>query len=141
MRNINGWDYKVRFHLGKGENFKKWRVESKDKLVNFYCPTKNSFVLHESFLRNQKGTANKIYQGESKTVCAWIESIDMDIIDYSNLNDYNLIFVSNFLNYFIKNNTLDYNPRKNPHWNLDSGNVDGCSYKLLFTYKIGRAHV
>ena len=66
--------YKVRFHLGAGENFMKWQVKSPDGTVKFYKPEEVGILMTGCFLRNQKGTAEKIHAGANKTVCAWVEA-------------------------------------------------------------------
>lgn len=65
--------YKVRFHLGEGENKFKWRVENiETKEVQFYSPKLVSLVLENGKLHNQKGGAEKINSGANKTVVSWI---------------------------------------------------------------------
>ena len=74
MKNPFAFDFKVRFHLGKGKNFMHWRIENMDNnQVKFFDPKEYSFIFYNVFLRNQKGAANKIHSGANKTVCAWIE--------------------------------------------------------------------
>ena len=72
-------------------------------------------------LFNQKGSAKKIYEGANKTVCAWVECDNVDIID-------RVIVHSSA-------RKVCYNPRVTPNWELDGENVDKSEFDELFTVK------
>ena len=113
--------YKVRFNLGKGKNFMFWQViNTETGSFKYYNPSKVSIVMSNCFLRNQKATANKIFNGSNKSVCAWVECDNVIIIKDSNLS-YNSFKVS-------------YNPRKSPNWQNNKGeNIDSLSINCLYT--------
>lgn len=112
---------RVRFHLSKGENFQNWQVKCGDS-VDYYDPTEYHLHMINCKLRNQPATAQKIYEGENKTVCAWIECDE--VVAFPSKAAYML-------------NPLDfvfYNPKTKPYWRLKTGeNVDNEVYKTLTT--------
>ena len=119
--------YKVRFHLAKGVNFEKWQITDLDtKEVNYYDPLMVSLNLTKCKLKNSKATANKIYCGQNKTVCAWIEceEVVIDFLvkryeDYREYTDYNFKSVE----------PISYNPKTHPYWvNSIGTDIDGNTY-------------
>ncbi len=64
-------EYKIRFNLGAGKNYMKWKVEGPDGVI-YYDPAEVQIVMFNCQLKNQKKTAIKILQGAHKTVCAWV---------------------------------------------------------------------
>ena len=63
--------YKIRFHLGAGEHYMHWQVKSDDNVV-YYNPEITHLHLQNCILKNNRKTAERIFLGENKTVCAWI---------------------------------------------------------------------
>ena len=101
-------NFKIRFHLGQGENYMKWRVEDvTTKNVWFFEPSEFDAVIINAKLYNQKSAANKINQGSNKTVCAWIMA--EDVVMYSTENIW-------------MKGQVSYNPRLMPHWIDNNGN-------------------
>ena len=98
--------YQVRFNLGKGNNYMKWKVSTPSGKATYHNPEDVLIVMKGCKLFNQKGSANKIYEGANKTVCAWVECNDVDIID-------RVVVHSN--------------------WELDGENVDKTEFDELFT--------
>ncbi len=96
--------YRLRYHLAKGENYKKWQLKNMEtKTVDYFNPDEFYVVLKNAKLKNQKSTAQKIYKGINKTVCAWIE-----------FNEYIL-----YPNKYPINNRMKklyYNPKHLPFW-------------------------
>jgi hypothetical protein len=120
--------YKVRFHLGAGVNFGKWRVENvENKEVFFYSPDDYMISMINGKLYNQKGAATKIYNGQNKTVCAWIMCRNILVLQSSSKK-------------YIKDEhdgAAKYNPRVNPYWTDSDGNdIDKEEFSHLIT--IGR---
>lgn len=111
--------YKVRFNLGKGINFMKWKVSDPLGKATYYDPGKVLITMNGCRLINHKGTAKKIHEGANKTVCAWVEC---DSVEVS--NDY--IFSSN-------GEQVCYNPRVTPHWTLNDYIVDRAQFDKLIT--------
>jgi len=100
--------FKIRFHLGQGENYMKWRIEDvTTKNVWFFEPSEFEAVIINGKLYNQKSAANKINQGSNKTVCAWIMA--EDVVMYSTENIW-------------MKGQVSYNPRLMPHWIDNNGN-------------------
>ena len=111
-------NWKIRFNLGRGENFMKWRITDTRNNESFYLdPDLYTLTIKDCKLRNQKGTAKKIHEGSNKSVCAWIDCEDILI----------------GLPKDIKGEKLTYNPRENPYWTLNGENVDGQRFIKLFT--------
>ena len=105
-------EYKVRFNLGKGKNYMKWKVEGPEG-ATYYSPDEVQIVMHECQLKNQKKTAEKILEGAHKTVCAWVRCTSVDIQQPSAISWDNVT-------------QLKYNPRVLPHWFINEGeNADG----------------
>ena len=115
--------YRVRFHLAKGKNFMKWQVF--DKLHNtkdYYDPDTRSIIMRDCFLGNHATTAKKIFDGENKTVCAWVACNEVCVVDSAPT-------VGKLTHY-------KYNPRKNPHWHTDTlNNADNLKFNVMVTNK------
>ena len=110
--------FKIRFNLGRGENFQKWRITDNTNGESFYLnPDDFCLTLVKCTLRNQKGTAERIYEGSNKTVCAWIDCED---ILAGGPKD-------------VEGQLIRYNPRVTPKWMLDQIDVDGCEFEKLLT--------
>lgn len=99
---------KVRFNLGRGVNYLKWKVQYPDGSVEYYKPTETQLVMSGCTLKNNKKTAEKIFNGQHKTVCAWILCDDIEIRS-SSFNQYDGD---------PNNISLSYNPKINPYWVL-----------------------
>jgi hypothetical protein len=112
--------YKVRFHLQKGKNYMKWQIKDADGTVTFHDPAEVTLYMRGCFLKNQKGTAQKIYDGASKDVCAWVEAEEVDVVVIPLKNPMNSTHVA-------------YDPRVAPYWRLNGENVDGLTVEELFT--------
>lgn len=113
---------KVRFNLGRGKNFMKWKIES-DKGVVYLDPSEVNIVMTNASLRNRKKTAQGIKDGANKSVCSWILCDEVEVL--RNPNPYHATSTSE---------QIRYNPRVNPFWmNADGDNIDGTTYDILFT--------
>lgn len=115
--------YKVRFHLAKGENFMKWQVfDLKNNTKDYYDPDTRSIIMRDCLLGNHAETAKKIFNGDNKTVCAWVACDDVRVVD-------SVPPIGSMTNY-------KYNPRKNPHWHTDTiPNADKLKFKTMVTIK------
>ena len=111
-------NWKIRFNLGRGENFMKWRITDTRNNESFYLdPEMYTLTIKDCKLRNQKGTAKKIHEGSNKSVCAWIDCED---ILAGGPRD-------------VEGQLIRYNPRVTPKWMLDQIDVDGCEFEKLLT--------
>lgn len=108
-------NYKVRFHLGRGENYKHWQISHYPDTL-YLNPYQNNLILKECRLHNNRKIAEKIFAGENKTVCSWIFCKSVDFVLNSNFDKkkYKQIF---------------YNPKTNPFWIDNEGN---CLDNLTF---------
>ena len=110
---------KVRFNLGAGKNFMKWKVSEDKNTHHYYEPSEVVLVMHGCKLRNQKGTAKKIFDGANKTVCAWVDCDSVEVVKKS------------VAPVFEEGNRVSYNPRVKPFWMELDANVDGKKYDTL----------
>lgn len=118
-------NYKVRFNLGRGANYLKWKVTSPNGKVNYYEPNDVCLHMENCKLVNQKGTAQKIFDGANKTVCAWIECEALTIFEP-------LVIA--------KGTKISYNPRIQPNWVCDGEIVDKGRYDVLYSFENGVYH-
>lgn len=110
--------FKIRYHLGRGENYMKWRVEDiTTKTVDFYDTDGFSMLAVGVKLHNQPATADKIHSGANKTVCAWIMASK---VKFNPARQPKGIQVS-------------YNPRVSPNWRDQEGNnVDKTEHEFAY---------
>lgn len=113
--------YKVRFNLGKGENFMKWKISNPLYEATYHEPSEVLIIMTNCKLVNHKGTAKKIHDGANKTVCAWVECDDVRVINKAVT--------------YLDGRQVCYNPRVTPHWMLGDDVVDKAEFKELFTVK------
>lgn len=112
--------YKIRFNLGRGERYMKWKVEDMvTKEVEYLDPEEFSITLLNCKLHNNSKRSEKIFIGENKSVCAWVLCEDI-IIDSPHK--------------ILCGERIKYNPRLEPNWVHNNENVDGELYPILITY-------
>ena len=112
--------HQVRFNLGKGENYMKWKVTYNDGRVEYHHPAEVQLVLRDCTLKNNRKAAQSIFTGKTtKVVCAYILCKGIEIVT----EDFQPETTAH----------LKYNPRVLPFWNLNGMNVDGNEYKELFS--------
>jgi hypothetical protein len=116
-------NYKVRFNLGRGANYLKWKVTSPNGKVNYYEPNNVCLHMENCKLVNQKGSAQKIFDGANKTVCAWIEC--------------EVLTIFHPLNNIAQGIKISYNPRVQPNWVCDGEIVDKGRYDVLYSFENG----
>lgn len=120
--------YKVRFHLGRGEHYKKWQIRNSDNsAVTYYDPEKYCFLMYGCKLINKKKIAEKIHCGSNKSVCAWIECGRLEVIEEQHFN-----FTISPDQYC----PIAFNPKIKPFWKNENGkNIDNSEHDILITYK------
>ena len=113
---------KVRFNLGRGTNYMKWKVQYPDGGVHYFNPDNIQMVMKGCILKNSKSTALKILSGNHKTVCAWV------LCDEISIEKPN----------FIPDNgqQVKYNPKVLPFWNKDGIDMDGSRINKM--YSVGK---
>lgn len=109
---------KVRFNLSRGKNYMKWKVAYPDGNIEYLDPNKVDLLMKKCKLRNSMKTAQKIFDGENKTVCAWILCDDVVISE-------------NQKEPLEENGRLRYNPRVKPNWDFRDVNVDGKQFCVI----------
>lgn len=115
--------YRVRFNLGRGDNYMKWQIKDMGTNVrNHYEPNSVSLIMENCLLSNNKKTSEKIFNGSNKSVCAWVECDNVIISDTHEMpSDVCLI---------------RYNPRIKPNWIYDKDvnkDLDGHKFNKLIT--------
>jgi hypothetical protein len=121
---------KVRFNLGRGANYMKWKVQYPNGVVEYHNPSETQLILNGCQLRNHKGVAKKIFDGGNKTVCAWVLCDEIEIS------------TRKFLQLDTYCQRIKYNPRVKPNWVFNDeivdnefihsiGSVDCGLYKIL----------
>ena len=114
--------FRVRFHLGAGEHFMQWQATRSTGEVYYFAPDEWSLRLVNCRLRNQKAAAQKIFNGENKGVCAWIDCEDIEAYPPTEPTG----------------ERISYNPRTAPNWqNSSFENIDNSRFSELRT--IGRS--
>jgi hypothetical protein len=114
---------KVRFNLGRGKNYMKWKIESKSG-VEYHYPTEVQLIMKGCQLKNNRKTAEKIFNGMNKNVCAWV------------LCDSIIIRHKDFEKVWVKDK-LSYNPRKNPYWVWNGFEADNDIFDKIVTIDYG----
>jgi len=103
--------YRVRFHLGQGENFMKWQVKDMSSgEVKYYDPDTTMLIMYNCVLRNQRKTAQRILEGENKTVCAWVNAENVLTSPRLSVEPDSEVWCK-----------VMFNPRNKPHWHDPSG--------------------
>lgn len=110
--------YKLRFHLAAGPNYKMWQVKN-GKNVVYYDPEKVDILMYGCRLKNRRSIAERIFAGEDKSVCAWVDCKDVVI-------KMRMPLVGPAIQ-------LSYNPRVKPFWVENNVDVDNRLYQFLHT--------
>jgi len=106
---------KVRFNLGRGANYMKWKIQYPNGVVQYHNPNEVQLVMRGCQLRNHKGVAQKIFDGANKTVCAWVLCEQIDVIK------------DTFACVDTIWDRIRYNPRVQPNW-MFNGNIADNQY-------------
>jgi len=123
---------KVRFNLGRGPNYLKWKIQYPSGAVEYASPTDTQLIMKGCQLKNSKKTAQKIFNGQHKTVCAWIlcDDIEVKFDKFEPYDTYSMCV------------GLKYNPKVKPNWvydnridadNLNFIEIGSVDYKLFVT--------
>jgi len=116
---------KVRFNLGRGKNYMKWKIQHPDGKIEYHSPTEVQLLMHDCILKNYKSVSQKIFEGGEKVVCAWVLCKSLAIKK------------SDFIQGDLDGERIRYNPRVTPNWILDGENVDGMSVDKLVSVDFG----
>lgn len=118
--------FKLRFHLGRGDNYMKWQVSDlESKEVYYHNPNEIVLELFGVTLYNRPNQANAIKMGSHKTVCAWMICENL-IVHHP--NNYKGVTSRTY---------LCYNPRIHIHFyeidDVCTPNVDANKYTNIRT--------
>ena len=107
---------KVRYHLQRGPNYKQWQFRHNDT-VWYHDPAYRPIVIKNCRLKNNRRTAERIYNGENKSVCAWVNFDSMELLEPGKK---------------IEGMTkVNDNPKEAPFWRVNGQNADGCRFEEL----------
>ena len=108
---------KIRFNLGRGKNYLKWKVERPGIKTEYLDPNEVQLVLRNCVLKNNQSSAQQIFDGANKRVCSWVlcESIEIKRNDFSSHSE----------------NQIKYNPRIQPNWLLNDVDVDNEKFDTI----------
>jgi hypothetical protein len=104
---------KVRFNLSRGKHYMQWKITYPTGAVQYCSPTSTQLVMTGCTLKNSRITAEKIFNGQHKVVCAWV-LCDSIKVKYSVFNQYDV----------DGNPRVKYNPRVKPHWVIETRSGD-----------------
>lgn len=113
--------------MGLGKNYLKWKIQYPDGTVDYKDPRNTQLIMTGCITKNSKKTAEKIFNGQHKTVCAWILCDNIEVKE------------SGFVAYDKDPNSISlrYNPRENPYWVYDHMTpADGFKFDRLVS--VGR---
>jgi hypothetical protein len=120
-------DYKVRFHLGRGQHYLHWQVKTKNS-VTYYDPKLYQLELGNCKLISRQTAARKVFDAGVKNVCGWIECENYWVL---NMDRHIPVPVDNL-------ERLYYNPIIDPNWRRQSDNGefiwDNSRFASLVTY-------
>lgn len=109
---------KVRFNLGRGKNYRKWKIEYPNSEPKYLNPDEVNLIMEGCLLKNYKKTAQRIYEGANKTVCSWIICNNIII---------------NPPKPHLEGETVSYNPRVKPHWVYEGDDADNFTFNTLIS--------
>lgn len=115
---------RVRFNLGRGCNFMKWKIENMDTgEIQYVDPEDTSLVLYTVRLDNRKEAAKDIHSGANKYPCAWMTAEQVTIISKYETYPFD---VDSMIQ-------IQYNPKVNPFWSNDGKDIDKSLHKTIVT--------
>lgn len=117
---------RVKLHLTKGAHYRQFQVKDlRSGDVEYVNPETQSLCMVDCVLKNRKKTAQRIFDGANREVCAWVECDMVQIVD-------------------AQNGSLDasckavlYNPKVAPYFcDVNGNNLDGFRFPKMVT--VGR---
>ena len=101
----------------------KWKITYPDNKVVYYSPEDVQLVMDNCIFKNQKKTAQKIFDGGDKVVCAWVLCDNIEILTNPIYGDVST--------------QVKYNPRVQPNWLCDGVIMDNTNVGRLYTINRG----
>jgi hypothetical protein len=116
--------FDIRFHLGAGKYYKFWQIRF-GQIPVYHDPAKDGLVMYNCTLKNEKGTAQRVFATQKRDVCGYIRCTDYTSVPYDSINVEGC-------------EELLYDPKIAPYWRSsnDTDNRDGLSFPTLVT--VGR---
>jgi len=116
--------FDIRFHLGAGKYYKFWQIRFGQVPV-YHDPAKDGLVMYNCTLKNEKGTAQRVFATQKRDVCGYIRCTDYTSVPYDSFNIEGC-------------EELLYDPKIAPYWRSsnDTDNRDGLVFPTLVT--VGR---
>jgi hypothetical protein len=90
-------------------------------MVKFYEPSEVTIFMEGCKLRNSPLLAQRIFDGATKDVCAWVDAKEVTVVPLP------------IKNIMSTSKVLHFNPKVLPYWNSDKLNIDNEQYVRLFT--------
>lgn len=122
-------NYKVRFNLSRGENYMKWKINYPDGKIEYHNPNDVKITMLGCELKNNRKTAEKIFSGQNKSVCAWVTCkvlyLDKDKTDTTLLDSAYKV--------------ARYNPKVKPHWFVEGKDKDFDNSKFIRLFTKGKS--
>jgi hypothetical protein len=109
---------KVRFNLGAGANYMKWKIDVPGKEAIYLAPDLFQLRMTGCTLRNQPAAAAKIHAGAAKSVCAWILCDLVEIMEPLHYEVFGQL-------------PLSYNPRTQPNWLAGAVIADNLTFPCI----------
>jgi hypothetical protein len=109
---------KLRFNLGRGKNYLKWKIEYPNSKATYLDPNEVKLVLEGCLLKNYKKTAQRIYDGSNKTVCSWVICDNITILEPTP---------------HLGGKIISYNPRVKPHWVYEGNDADNFTFDTIIS--------
>jgi hypothetical protein len=109
---------KLRFNLGRGKNYRKWKIEYPNSKPIYLDPSEVKLVLEGCLLKNYKKTAQRIYDGSNKTVCSWV------ICDNITINEPTP---------HLGGKVISYNPKLKPYWVYEGNDADNFTFETIIS--------
>lgn len=125
-------NYKVRFNLSRGENYKKWKINYPNGKIEYHNPNDVSITMFNCELKNNRKTAEKIYSGQNKSVCAWVTCKVLYLDKVSSPVEEAAVAASVF-------KVARYNPKIKPHWFVEGNDKDFDNNKFIRLFTIGKS--
>ena len=102
----------------------KWKIQYPDGKIEYHSPDDVQLVMSDCILKNHKKTAQKIFDGGEKVVCAWVLCKSLELKESTLDTELYVILIGD---------KVSYNPRVTPHWMLNGENVDGMFIHRMTT--------
>lgn len=109
--------YQVRFHLGAGDNYRKWQVRGPDG-VRYYDPDSTSLVLRGCVLKNRRSVAEKVNKTQKRDVCGHVRCESVEAVPAISGRS---------------GRVVHFDPKLAPHWTVEGsqGSQDGLHIETL----------